>query len=232
MEQLEYNHTKEIRFSDYLLDLQKLNESKLADLESLIHKYPYCQTLYLLATKAAQNTSAFNQKLTQAATILPDRTALHHIIHHPEKLNKDYSSLELAEEKEVTQEALVSIIQEDLSPENNLVETPAELKQETVESHEEVPSPAAESFVHEDEVYEEIADVVLEHIIPTVNPVEEENDINLNVSTSSEMVVEEPSIEHEELPLNIDEEISAEAIETATPSVSEEEEKVAAAAAA
>jgi hypothetical protein len=188
LEQLEYKHIKELKFSDELFDLHQLDESKLTDLEISINKYPYCQTLYLLAAKAAQNTPDFTKKLAQAAVILPDRTVLHHAIYHPEKLNKEYTAIS-EEEEEIQPEALVSIIEEDLILPHS-VETPTE--------------PATGSFNHDDEVYEEIADVILavEHITPTEEEVKDENNLNFDASTPSEFVIEEtestPEVKQEE----------------------------------
>lgn len=207
MEQLEYKHIKELKFSDYLFDLNQLDEDKLADLEILINKYPYCQTLYLLAAKAAQTTPDFTQKLAQAAVMLPDRTVLYHVIHHPDKLNKDYTVANNKEE-EIQPEALVSIIEEDVTLPSS-VEIPAETATE----------PAIDSFNHDDEVYEEITDVVVEHIAPAAEEVKDENDLNFDTSTPSEYVIEETGSNSETI------EDEQPAFEQANTSENEEETK-------
>ncbi|QEK52874.1 hypothetical protein FYC62_15255 [Pedobacter aquae] len=212
MEQLEYKHIKELKFSDYLFDLNQLDEGKLADLEILINKYPYCQTLYLLAAKTAQNTPNFTQKLAQAAAMLPDRTVLYHVIHHPDKLNKDYT-VAASQEKEIQPEALVSIIEEDVTLPHALVDVPSETESETALE--------ADSFNHDDEVYEEIADVVVEHISPADEEVKDEHDLNFDTSTPSEFIIEEETEEvvesaQEEAPNAIAEDVIESKEETAT----------------
>ncbi|MRX47245.1 hypothetical protein [Pedobacter puniceum] len=207
MEQLEYKHIKELKFSDYLFDLNQLDEGKLADLEILINKYPYCQTLYLLAAKAAQTTPDFNQKLAQAAVMLPDRTVLYHAIHHPDKLNKDYTVV-ANQEEEMQPAALVSIIEEDVTLPSS-VEIPAETATES----------ATDSFNHDDEVYEEITDLVVEHIAPAAEEVKDENDLNFDTSTPSEYVIEETGSNSETI------EDEQPAFEQANTSENEEETK-------
>ena len=209
MEQLAYKHIKELKFSDELFDLNQLDEGRLSDLEILINKYPYCQTLYLLAAKATQNTPNFTQKLAQAAAMLPDRTVLYHVIHHPDKLNKDYT-VAASQEKEIQPEALVSIIEEDITLPHTLVEVSSETEI-TLE---------ADSFNHDDEVYEEIADVVVEYTATANEEVKDEHDLNFDTSTPSEVLIKEEIEEvvasaQEEAPLAIVEDVLESKEETA-----------------
>jgi hypothetical protein len=209
LEQLAYKHIKELKFSDELFDLNQLDEGRLSDLEILINKYPYCQTLYLLAAKATQNTPNFTQKLAQAAAMLPDRTVLYHVIHHPDKLNKDYT-VAASQEKEIQPEALVSIIEEDITLPHTLVEVSSETEI-TLE---------ADSFNHDDEVYEEIADVVVEYTATANEEVKDEHDLNFDTSTPSEVLIKEEIEEvvasaQEEAPLAIVEDVLESKEETA-----------------
>ena len=62
----------------------ELGDQHVSDLEQLIQKYPYSQTLKALLAKASENTSQFTFNLGIAAAFTSSRENLHHFIQHPE----------------------------------------------------------------------------------------------------------------------------------------------------
>ena len=62
----------------------ELGDQHVSDLEQLIQKYPYSQTLKALLAKASENTSQFTFNVGIAAAFTSSRENLHHFIQHPE----------------------------------------------------------------------------------------------------------------------------------------------------
>lgn len=208
MEQADFRNIQDIRFSNYLSDLESLKADDLNNIDILLNKFPYCQLLYLLAVKAAVNTPQYQTKLAQAATIIPSRNVLYDIIHHPEKfsqaetnVNENIEILKTASEDE----ALISIIDEEQDQEElhqsefiNKEEISVEEEQEndqevTKELNQLEPKTEQSSYDHDDEVFDEITPLVSPEItLQAESEINDEKEIlDLDSNKFSETILEE-----------------------------------------
>jgi hypothetical protein len=154
VEQVAHKNILNSNFSNGFLDIDSLNKDDVSKIDDLIHKYPYCQILYMMAARTALNSEDQDQKIALAAVTVPERNILYKVIHHPEIFKSSLEEIpelvELDTVVEPIEKELISIIDEETEPE--------------IESK-------VESFDHEDEVFEEIAPLE----VPEINNVLETN---------------------------------------------------------
>ncbi len=145
MEQVEFNNLPDIKFSNYFIDIENLHKEDLPNINLLIKKYPYCQALYLLASRSAIGTPSYEQVLARAAVSVPSRNVLYDFIYHPSKFKSERFK-KSAPQEIAQQETIISII--DDSPAFSEKEPSEELSQE-------------QKYTHDDEVFEEITSPVV-----------------------------------------------------------------------
>ena len=164
----------------------ELGDQHVSDLEQLIQKYPYSQTLKALLAKASENTSQFTFNLGIAAAFTSSRENLHHFIQHPEAfvtpitLNKD-----ILDSEEILEEDFGQAFGVDL---NEMMVTE---KQPSINND-------IEEFevLRDDAFEEELVDSEIDELVPVVEETKKEE--VFAVSDVEEQDLEEEIIEVEE----------------------------------
>jgi hypothetical protein len=177
----------------------ELGDQHVSDLEQLIQKYPYSQTLKALLAKASENTSQFTFNLGIAAAFTSSRENLHHFIQHPEAfvtpitLNKD-----ILDSEEILEEDFGQAFGVDL---NEMMVTE---KQPSINND-------IEEFevLRDDAFEEELVDSEIDELVPVVEETKKEE--VFAVSDVEEQDLEEEIIEVEE-PVSVVEETKEEEV--------------------
>ncbi|MBD3750334.1 MAG: hypothetical protein IE931_12650 [Sphingobacteriales bacterium] len=182
-------------------------ELKPKDLESLIEwetKYPYCQSLKILAVKASEKTSQQSFFLAQAAASLPDRSVLYRFIHDITSFKSDIS--QFSEESTTVAPANYEPMETMTAFGINLNEIVGaefrELSPQLVEEPEEEIS----SEETQEEVIEETPTEVEVDLEETLSEVEEDTPSEVEEEVSSEEIVE-VSAAQEEVETSVEEEL-------------------------
>lgn len=71
----------------YLKHPENIQFSDEKNIESLIERFPYAQTLHALQAKCYNESAEFDNYLSKAAMYAPDRNTLYHIIYKPDVLS-------------------------------------------------------------------------------------------------------------------------------------------------
>jgi hypothetical protein len=194
-----------------------LGSQHISDLEQLIIKFPYCQTLKALLAKASTGTNQYNRNLGIAAAFTSSRENLHHFIQYPEdfvtEINTDVEFVEAKKivhddfgqafgadlnEMFITDKQTAVIEEEDVIPFEDVKENvhafadvkEQELSEEAVEEITDLEEPDTETS--EEIIEEEIqasADVKEQELSEVA--VEEITDLEEPESETSEEIIEE-----------------------------------------
>ena len=75
-------------FSEYVANPSAASSAEPGELQSALEKYPYCQLLNIIYSRAiaAQDSSDNTSHFTRTALLIPDRTILYTALNSPEKL--------------------------------------------------------------------------------------------------------------------------------------------------
>ena len=171
----------------------ELGDQHVSDLEQLIQKYPYSQTLKALLAKASENTSQFTFNLGIAAAFTSSRENLHHFIQHPEAFvtpitpNKDILDSEERLEEDFGQAFGVDLNEMLVS------ERQPSLNNDTEEFE----------VLRDDAFEEELVDSKTNELVPVVEETKKEE--VFAVADVEEQDLEEEIIEVEELVSNVEE---------------------------
>lgn len=171
------------KIATLIRDPRESSETYLGDLESLVEKYPYCSSLYILALKGAANSGSvgFEDKLKNAAAHVADRAHLFNIINDSSPNEISNSELEQAETMQteanpVSTEEVVA--KEPVIEKEVLAETPIEKSKlsekvsedEKVESDENLDSASEELNT---DILSHAVSVAFEHSAESVIPIDE-----------------------------------------------------------
>ncbi len=183
----------------------ELSEQHVSDLEQLIQKYPYSQTLKALLAKASENTSQFTFNLGVAAAFTSSRENLHHFIQHPEAFvtqiipNKEGIITEETEEENFGQAFGVDL--------NEMMVTNKQVAvTEDLSTYKDIGEEEVQSFA---DVEEEFVEVEIEKVEEPISVIEETKEEVQAFADVEEELVEAEIISIEE-PISIVEEAKEE----------------------
>ncbi|MFD2730989.1 hypothetical protein ACFSSE_04670 [Pedobacter alpinus] len=82
------------KFISYHAKPQSLVEKDLILIQDLVLKYPYCQSLHFLATQAAKESAAFENKLAKAAVFTSSGEVLYQFVNHTNQFETETIELD------------------------------------------------------------------------------------------------------------------------------------------
>jgi hypothetical protein len=178
------------QFHTWLAYPDRMGKEEIAQLDSLVQRFPYASTLQILKAKALKNTDSiyFDTQLRLAAAYAPNRKVLYYLIHTQPPVTK------ITETSPVHTEEVLTMPEEIFIPEPVTEEQSSALEETIVqELHEPVTVFIAEekSVVQEPEVIEEPVLLQVEEAIPVM----EEQTLVEEVPVIIEEVIEEETLE-------------------------------------
>ncbi len=93
MEEVKQENLNIKLFAQYVAEPSAASQANTADIVSALEKYPYCQLLHLFyaRTKANSEVQSKDDYSAKTSLIIPDRSVLYTIIHHPDKLKSAFN---------------------------------------------------------------------------------------------------------------------------------------------